>query len=406
MSVTPSSELAVSTPRSSPLRPPVGLLLSIGDTTVSRGGKEIPTKIDHFRPKTGQLDQYTTEALRFGEVYGAEPKTLADLYFLSNLVPDVLEIRLMCWSKTGLRGVGMTNYAALDEDEFASRVFAYEDDFLFFPKDVKEVRPELRETWEGEPVEGRIEGATDPRVEKLGIKVAATLSFCLPEVMGVGKVCQITTSGRRSIRNLYQGVWDQYTAFGQLSNIPFRLQVRPARGQRFDREQRKYVSFDFYELVLDTPLTVAEIFERLRERRDALGTGEQRLALPAPLPASMIDLPLPEDEDTRTRDEPGTVDHPSDAQLNRIALLQADVDGAWTAPGMTAGWQTYLVAAFNVESPEQLTGEQAEAFIGGLERFVGQHAPVEEIADAEVVEDERGSVSFEDLLPESVKGKK
>jgi len=61
-------------------RPPTGLLLSIGDKTLSKNGKEIPTRIDWIRPKEGQLSQYADAVVRYHEVYGEKPKVLDDLY--------------------------------------------------------------------------------------------------------------------------------------------------------------------------------------------------------------------------------------------------------------------------------------------------------------------------------------
>lgn len=261
------------------IRRPIGLGISIGEPA----GEGRPGRpIDHFRFKPGQLDQYADAAEKALEVYGAEPKQLSDLYFLAATPPEVLDIRLRAWSKAGLRGFGLTNYAAIpDEDVFWQRCWAFDDDFTFRPRKASEVRPELRESWQGEPITGQLEGPTDPRIAKLGISLEASLTVCLPEVMGIGTDALISTKSRRSLRNLYKAVWDHYHAFGTLLGYPFRLSVRPARTERFDAEKREYVSTNVYELVLDTPFTFSDVLSRIRARQVALVEPQrERLGLP------------------------------------------------------------------------------------------------------------------------------
>lgn len=366
--------------------PPTGLLLSIGDITQSRGGRDIPTRIDHFRPKEGQLEQYADAAAKFADVYGPDPKELDDLFFLSNHIGDLLDIRLMAWGSSGIRLRGDTNYATLPRDEWEERAFAFDDGVTFYPLDVKEVRREIRDTWNGEPILDQLTGPADARIEKLQIHVECTLTFCLPKVMGFGTVAKITTKSRRSMRNLMSSLLDQSAFFnGQLIGIPFRLKVRPAKTRRFDSEKRAYVPVQFFELVLDTPFTVQEALEAVKERRLALGGSP--LALPAADRAAesraieqMLELPAGSD-DTATqqlRDEPApeTVD---DARLNRIARLeeQAGADGV----------RAILVGVFGVESAEDLSPEDAERYEQVLDRTVS--ADVEHVANEDVsIEDD------------------
>jgi hypothetical protein len=364
------------------MRPPIGLLISIGDITQSKGGRDIPTRIDHFRAKPGQLAQYAGAALKFDEVYGDEPKQIDDLFFLSNNIADVLDIRLRAWGTSGIRIAGQTNYATLPPEEWEQRAFAFDDEVVFFPIDASEVRKEDREAWDGEPIYDQLRGPDDPRIAKLSISVECTLSFCLPEVMGFGTVAQITTKGRRSMRNLHTSVVSQHTFFqGQLVGIPFRLSVRPARTRYFDREKRKYVATEFFELVLDTALTVAQMFERVRERREALGVPlDQRQIGPgttaeAELLARAITAGGAEEE-VHVRDEPTQGDRPTDDQLNRIAMLEQELGGAS---------EPYLVGAFNVERADALTREQADQYEAGLQRLAD--AAAEDGGEPEIVEE-------------------
>lgn len=364
--------VAMEPARKRTVRLPVGLLLSIGAEKPERGPGRA---IDHFRPKPGQLDQYAKAATDFAQHYGPEPKELNDLFFLSNVVPDVLDIRLLAFSQTGIRGVGDTNFAEImDEGEFEERVFgakAFEDGFTFFPREISEVRPELRDAWEGEPVYGELTGRLDARVEKLQIKVVTSLEFCLPEIMGLGKVARISTSGRASTRNLWKGLWTEWGAFGgTLFNIPFRLELRPRGGQRFDAKEKKYVSNTIYELVLDTPHTVSQLRAAIEEHRKTFGLPSvDRLRLEGRALKNALALPAAEGEE-QTREE--AVAEIPDWLLNKIAALEKEIPGE--------ARRVMLLGLFGVEVVTELTPEQAERYWKMLEAAV----PAEEV-EVEVV---------------------
>lgn len=360
------TELAVPVARV-PIRPPVGLLLSIGELRTNAKGTEYPAKLDHFRAKPGKLGQHEAEVSAFQEHYGDDPKSIDDMKFISNDVPACLDIRLLAFSKTGFRGRGLTNYADqpfLSREDFSARTWSYEDTFLYYPRDSKEVRPELRESWEGEPIEGILEGKEDPRVAKLGIKIVATLEFQLPEIMGVGRCARISTSSKRSISNLYSGLWLQWWAWGQqLMGIPFRLAVRPCSGQRFVKnemvEGERFTGFlpnNGFELLIDTPLTEGEIFRRINERRLQLGPpSAEDIKRESQLLTKALALPVGS-ESPQTRDEPEP-DRPSDALLNRIAAMTEEAgDGALMM----------LRGVFGVDSAEELGSEDAERYEGML----------------------------------------
>lgn len=392
---------ALDIPRKRSVRLPVGLLLSIGAEKPERGPGRA---IDHFRPKEGQLAQYATEAAMFTEHYGDDPKELRDVYFLANDVSAVLDIRLLAFSQSGIRGVGDTNYAEIrDEDDFEDRVFgnrAFVDGFTFFPKDVSEVRPELRESWEGEPVHGQLDGRSDARVEKLQIKVVTSLEFCLPEIMGLGKVARISTSGRASTRNIWKALWSEWEMFGgQLSGIPFRLSIRPRPTQRWEAKDKRYVATTVYELVLDTPHTVAQLRTMIEEHRAAFGLPDrERLAIEGRALKQALALPPGRDEE-ETREEP-VAETPS-WLLNKIAALEAELP--------EDARKAMLLGVFGVEDSADLDPEQAERYWQILEAALpaeevegevvnGDHetatdetAAVEEPAEPSVVEPEAGS---------------
>ena len=351
-------------------RPPIGLLLSIGDKAVTERGREYPTRIDWIRPKEGQLDQYADAAAKYHDVYGEKPKQLDDLYFLSNNIGDVLDIRLKAWGSSGIRLVGDTNYATLPKDEWEERAFAFDDDVTFYPLEAKEVRRELRDAWNGEPIRDRLTGPNDPRIEKLQINVECTLTFCLPKVMGFGTVAQITTKSRRSMRNLVSSVWDQWMFFQQqLIGVPFRMTVRPARTRRFDQEKKRYLPVDFFELVLDTPFTVQEAIDAIKERKLALGAGQPGPGSPeARQLTAALALPAGTDEDVQLREEPSAT-RLDDALLNRIAALEEKV-------GRDAADVT-LRGVFGVEDARDLSAEDGERYEQILVRAAGDIELVE-----------------------------
>jgi hypothetical protein len=374
-------------------RPPIGLKLSIGEPKPpNRPGRPI----DYIRPKEGDLEQYAAAAAKYVEVYGDKPPQLDDLFFLSNNIGDLLDIRLMAWGTSGPRIVGDTNYATLPRDEWEDRAFAFDDQITYYPLGPDEVRREIRDTWNGEPIRGTLEGPDDARIEKLKIGVECTLTFCLPKVMGFGTVAQITTKGRRSTRNLVSSLNDQHTFFqGQLVGIPFRLTVRPTRGRHFDKKERRYVLTTFFELVLDTPFTVQEAIDTIRDRRLALGTdAPQARQLESSAIAKTLELPPGEpvvEETQQLRDEPAPA-HADDARLNRLARLEEQV-------GEDAS-RALLIGVFGVESAGELDAAHAEKYESMLAR--NAEASVEDAGEGEIVDEAAGGESqFERMAREA-----
>lgn len=369
---------------SSATRPPTGLLLSIGDKTLSRGGKEIPTRIDYFRPKEGQLEQYADAVAKFHDVYGEKPKRLDDLYFLSNDPASVLDIRLMAWGKSGVRIRGNTNYAALGKDEWEDAAFSFSDIVTFYPVAADELPKGWRAKWKGQPVPNQlIEAGQHPWLNLDDVNVEATLTFLLPKAMGIGTVAQITTKSKRSMRNLVSSVYDQSEFFqGHLVGPPFQLTVRPARTRRFDESKGAMVPVDFFELVLDSTLTVQEVMELVQERQRVFAAPPVRAALlrgsaDARAFTDALALPVASDETRQVRDEPAA-DGPDDALLNRIAALEGQV-GAESV-------RVTLTGVFGVESALDLDQGAAEQYEAILSRAAA--SLVEDVGAGEVMDDD------------------
>lgn len=258
-------EIATRDTQATGLRPTVGLRISIGEVVETvKNGKTVtyPRKLDHFRAKAGALGQYEDAAVKFEAAYGPEPKTIEDFYFLSNSVGDVLDIRRMVWGLSGLRAMSKVNLAMYPPDEIRDRIDRWDDELITFPDD------------QPEPGYYQLQGPDDPVIAKTKMKTYATLRGCLPRVTGMGLVTEITTTGRRSTDNLLASVVYAHGMLrGNLIGIPFRLSVRPARMRYWDEKKQKRASTEFFEIVLDTPLTMMELVEAVREHRGALEAG-------------------------------------------------------------------------------------------------------------------------------------
>lgn len=260
-------------PRAIVPRQPVGLRLSIGDV---KGTNRPGRPIDHFRAKPGEQGEHLAAAEKFHAHYGEQPKTLNDVYLLSNEVTDVLDVRVKWWTRLGMGGCSLHNLAALSPEEFAARCDAWQEEIMAFLPD----RPD--------PVMDRLKGPEDPRIAKYEMHVEATIKFLLPEVLGIGTVVEITSKGRRSRGNLYAGVTAAHQFLGgNLIGPRFRLTIRPASNRYWqpakDDKPGKWSKSEFHELVFDTALTVAEIREEIAAHRMA--------QIEAPRPAAAIEAP-------------------------------------------------------------------------------------------------------------------
>ena len=292
------------------LRPQIGLMLSIGEPPTDT--RNYPKKLDHFRPKPGTEGQFAPAVVKFHEKYGDAPKVL-DIILLSNEIGDVLDIRYKAFGLSGLKAIGATNFA-----DCPDRIGG-PDKITAFPENSPGVR------------EGEITDDQDPRAEKLGLKTYCDFRFALEGVTGLTTLASITTTSRRSMLNLVSGITQVTTLTGgQLGGIPFQLAVRPARTRFFDEAKGKRSTSTFYELVFQAPGSIDDFFEQARVRRAQMNAGRlspelfdgpERRALNA-----ASDLPV--DEPVETRDEPATVDRPTGAQLNRVAILEEQAGDA------------------------------------------------------------------------------
>jgi hypothetical protein len=382
-----SQDLALPAPPPA-IRPQVGLMLSIGEPPTE--GRNYPKKLDHFRPKPGSEGQYAEAVARFHDKYGDTPKTL-DIILLSNSIGDVLDIRYKAWGTSGLKAVGDTNFA-----EHPDRLASHDpgqDWLTAFPEKEAGTR------------RGEIEGINDENAIKLGLKLYGVLRFALEGVTGLTTLAEISTTSRRSMLNLVAGI-NQVLLLtgGQMAGIPFELAVRPARTRYFDEGKKKRSTTTFYELVFQAPGAIDEFFAKAGERRQQMNAGRP-IELPPfqqydperdsellAIEAASDALPIPEDTDVALRSEPAA-EGPSEAQLNRIAVLEARYQGDLT---------TLLLGAYNVQSATELTGSQAVQYESALTRLL-EPDTAKVVDEPEPPAGEDGQFSFASMVPQSAK---
>lgn len=144
------------------------------------------------------------------------------------------------------------------------------------------------------------------------------------------------------------------------------------------------VPVDFFELVLDSTLTVDEIYDVVSKRKEALAGGRVAIGSPeARAFTKALALPVAS-EAPQTRDEPEAEgDRADDASLNRIARLE-ELVGA-DAAGVT------LRGVFGVESATELDQEAAVQY----ERILVRSLPEAEPAgETEILDKDGNPIEF------------
>lgn len=380
------------------LRPQVGLMLSIGEPPTDK--RNYPRKLDHFRPKPGSEGQYADAVARFHEKYGDTPSVL-DILLLSNDIRDVLEIKYKAFGQSGLKAVGDTNFA-----EHPERLATYDpgpDWLTAFPEKEAGTR------------RGEIAGINDENAIKLGIRLMGVFRFALEGVTGLTTLCEISTTSKRSMLNLVAGL-NQILLLtgGQMAGLPLELAVRPARTRYFDQSKGKRGVSTFFELVVQAPGSIDTFFEQAQKRRQQMNAG-RTIELP-PFRAYDPDrdellalesgevMPVPDEEDVAVRSEPAA-EGPTEAQLNRIAVLEGKYEGDLGA---------LLLGAYNVRTASELSASQAvmyesalqklveESEAGGAEPDVPPSSPAEPSGPPASEEDD-GQFSFASMVPQSVR---
>lgn len=219
--------------------PETALQLSIGEAPTSDRG--YPTKLDWIRAKPGEDEQWRRAADAFNEAYGVTfdaggrpqsgPKAVP-IYFRSNSIPDILDVRYLGFGQGRLAARGTTNYA--EHPELANEA----ETLIVYPPD------------QPEPVERRISGPSDPYclggddgipTDKQGkptIYKIATLYFGLADVGTFTAPCTLQTSSQKSLARIKEALLTM-RATGTLTGWIMMLGVKPARGVYWDQKEGK-----------------------------------------------------------------------------------------------------------------------------------------------------------------------
>ncbi len=307
------------------IRPQVGLMLSIGLPPKSEGNPgNYPKKLDHFRPKPGALNQYLPALYAFDEAYPDEPKEI-DIILVSDDIDLVFDVRPKAWGQSSLKALGTRNLAGLPADEFLHALYAYEETLDVYPDD------------DGEIVQYKLTGPDDPRVRDKACKMYGVLRFSIPEVTGLMTLAEISTTSRKSMKNLYAGLQlARAITGGHMIGLPLRLSVRPTKGRYLDTSVNppKKKSTTYYELVIDSRESLQSLYETVLARRSMIGAQDLPALPPAPIDHANLDRDaelIPEsraieaattvpsvDIETFTEDEPEVTVEPDEDGQGRM----------------------------------------------------------------------------------------
>lgn len=259
--------------------PDPALMLSIGEAPTTERG--YPKKLDWIRAKPGQDGQWQQAADQYNRVYhvtvdaGGRPQSgprSVPIYFRSNHIPDILDVRYLAFGQNRLAARGTTNYA--EYPELANEA----ETLIVYPPD------------QPEPIERRITGPSDPyclggqdgipeaKDGKPTITKQATLYFGLVDVGTFTAPCSLRTSSDKSVGRLKERLWAM-RATGTLTGWVMLLKVVPARVTYWDQKEGKRRRSDAFIWDLAGPVARREVDGK--QRWEELGIEEVKAEITA-----------------------------------------------------------------------------------------------------------------------------
>lgn len=217
------------------------LRLALGYQDEQRGGA--PIKTDHFLARGD--DRAIT---KFVSVYGDRPRAV-DIR-LPGTLGGFLDIRHVAFASGYLRAIGTHNFALRG-------ALGGHDILTVFSKD---------DQGAGLVVEERaISGVHDPYAQSLQVFLRMQVSFGIPDVLGFGGLCQVTTRGKESMDTLWLTAVDIYGQLGSYAMVALRpkLVLKPSTmltplGSRAP----------LYVLDLWVPESLDEVYARLQRHHE------------------------------------------------------------------------------------------------------------------------------------------
>jgi hypothetical protein len=260
------------------------LRLAIGYRDPQKRGA--PTKVDYFIPKEGAEGEFARAAAKFREVYGEKPKAVE--IRLPGEFGDALDIRYKAFAgASGDEGgvmvaKGDTNFALYDYVGGPDTLTIWRQDGT-----VEEVASAGLDALTGEPL--------DEVARDLQLGLYTTFRFGIPNVLGYGSHCEITSKGKATTDTLWFKLRGFYGTFGYRTSFVVRptLVVKPASARpvvkRGDQTQR--IKTRIYVLDIVPTETEDEMLERFREHAALTAQASETLygsPLEAP-PARMLE---------------------------------------------------------------------------------------------------------------------
>lgn len=255
MAAAATTDIAGREPRPLGIRRKPQLRLALGYRDEQRKGA--PVKTDYFIPKGNEA-----AVAKFKRVYGDQPRAI-DIR-LPGTLGGFLEIKHLAFAggntDTGgvLKAVGRTNFAlegTLGGPDLLT-VFNVVDGKL----SVDEVE---------------IGGVDDPVCRQLGVQLTTTVAFGIPDVLGFGGVCAITSRGKETTDTLWETAVDIYGNLGPAASMILRpkLILKPSRMLTPGGTHAAVYVLDLY-----VPESRDEIIEKAREYRELLPAHGRRAA--------------------------------------------------------------------------------------------------------------------------------
>jgi hypothetical protein len=296
------------------------LRLAIGFRDPEKRGA--PTKTDYFIAKEGPDGEFARAAVKFREVYGDRPKAIE--IRLPGEFGDALDIRYKAFAGGGGENGGGGVMTAKGDTNFALYDYVGGPDTLTIWRQdgsVEEVQTAGLDATTGEPL--------DEIARDMQLGLYTTFRFGIPNVLGYGSHCEITSKGKVTTDTLWFKLRGFYGTFGHRTSFVLRptLIVKPASARPVVQkrgEEPKRIKTRIYVLDLIPTETEDEMLERFREHRELTSAAAESLYGSQPR-----ELEAPE----REREEEASPDAPRPSIRIQGPEASATAQTPTSAPG-------------------------------------------------------------------------